>query len=324
MLLNYMYFISSKIKSKILFNMLYVILVCFFMSLKFDVYSFEFKKYSYIPHSIESYIIKNVNYCDQYPPYFFSISPKKVISQSSQQNYKANINFPIEILNLLKAYISSILDVIWHSVKDFVLLIFTNKIQITIPEEDTKNLPSNNLLVDIKNNKSNIGTDFPVTDNKRKNLSAVVKILNVQKVLENSIAVNKLNHDISTIRDQIREELAEQERKFKMIEHDLIAQRGKLHDKDLNDKTEKFHREAIDMQRNIQNRKVKLEKNYIKGMNKIYSSLQQVLQEIANSSNIELILTEQCVLFHQIDQSFVDLVITKLNDKIKDVEIEKI
>lgn len=144
-----------------------------------------------------------------------------------------------------------------------------------------------------------------------------IGVVDVQKVIENSIAVQSLKKSISTVKESAQKELQKKELELKEIEKFLIEQKGKLSEIELKKRKDEFQQKLTNTQRISQEQKHAIEQNYAEEMQKVYNALSNVIKNIAQEREIDIVLSMvPQVLYAKQHMDLTDLVIKRLNTQI--------
>lgn len=149
-------------------------------------------------------------------------------------------------------------------------------------------------------------------------------VVDVQKVIENSIFVQNLKKSIAEVKKEVQHDLQKKELELKALERSLVDQKGKLSDVDLKRKSDEFKQRLTDTQRIAQEAKHFIDQEYASQMQKILEDISHTVKNIATDHSVDIVLSSaHQVLYAKQNLDLTDLVIKKLNSKITSSKISK-
>ncbi len=127
-------------------------------------------------------------------------------------------------------------------------------------------------------------------------LAPTLAIIDVQKILRDSIALKSLSKEIEAQRGKYQGELREKENKLRNADQELTRQRSVLTAEAYANKRKELEQEIMIVQREVQKRRKILNQLFSKGRNQIQNELLKVAKKIAEERDLDLILSKATVV----------------------------
>jgi Skp family chaperone for outer membrane proteins len=124
----------------------------------------------------------------------------------------------------------------------------------------------------------------------------MLAIIDVQKVLRESVAVKSLTAKIEEQRNQYQEELRAKEETLRTADQELARQRSILSAEVYAKKRNDLEQQVGTLQRQVQERKKELDQRFGQGMTQVQNELANVAKEIAEERGLDLILSRATVV----------------------------
>jgi len=147
-------------------------------------------------------------------------------------------------------------------------------------------------------------------------------VVDVESILEHSIAIAQIKKSITIISDRIQEELSVKESDLKIIEADLIQKRGVSSEEEFNNMVADFNRKVSATQQEMQYKKSALEQAHSAALAEVYQNTTEVISELSKKYGLNIVLPSAQVLFVENDLNITLEVITSLNERLKTVEVK--
>lgn len=119
---------------------------------------------------------------------------------------------------------------------------------------------------------------------------AVIATINVEKVERSSVAWKSLSQQIDAERKKLQAEVQQIQSDLEAKAQDLKSQKSILSSEAFAQKSKKFQQERLQLQRQVNIRKQKLEHAYGVARSQIRGALREVLRNIIQDSEIDIIL----------------------------------
>jgi outer membrane protein len=152
--------------------------------------------------------------------------------------------------------------------------------------------------------------------------AAVVLIVDVQKILEESKAAKTVQTAVDKQRAAYQNDISKQENALRTSDQDLLRQRATMTAEDFEKKRQELDKQAGTLRRDVQTKRQQLDRMFQTSMNKVRTTLLQVIDEIANERKATLVLTKSQVLLAAKEYDITDEALKRLNAKLPTVAVE--
>lgn len=149
----------------------------------------------------------------------------------------------------------------------------------------------------------------------------VLAIIDVQKILRESVAVKALTATIEEQRDKYQLELKQKEETLRGADKELTKQRTVLSAEAYTAKRRELEQQVGTLQRQVQERKKGLDQLFSQGMSQVQNELANVAKEIAEERGIDLILSRATVVIVKPKFDISNEALTRLNARLKSVAV---
>ncbi|XVN41835.1 MAG: OmpH family outer membrane protein [Rickettsia endosymbiont of Argas persicus] len=157
--------------------------------------------------------------------------------------------------------------------------------------------------------------------NKEDNFKVRVAIVDVQSILEGSIAIKDLRKKIEKLSQKNQDDIAMKEAEFKPMEEKLINERSSLNEEEFERKVNEFNAKVSEVRKEIQSKKAKLEQAHAEAMSKIHEATIAIISELAEKYNVNLVIPSAQILYAKNNLNITSEVTFMLNERLKEVQI---
>ena len=147
-------------------------------------------------------------------------------------------------------------------------------------------------------------------------------IIDVQKVISDSLAVNDVNGQINAENDKLQARLAEASAEFEEKKTKLLERQAVLSE-------EAFQKKAAELQQNFQavresvsNQLMLLDESYRKALDQIADITIKVISDVAKSQDIKLLFAKFCLLYSQDAPDLSADVLQELNKRLSKFQVD--
>jgi Skp family chaperone for outer membrane proteins len=151
--------------------------------------------------------------------------------------------------------------------------------------------------------------------------SPVFAIIDVQKVLRESIAVKSLSREIEERKGQYQGELRKKEAALREADQELARQRSILSAGVYAQKRGELEQKVATHQREARKRKRGLEQLFASGMTKVRNELTKIAKEIAEERGLDLILSKATVVIVKPKFEITKEAVIQLNARLPEVPL---
>jgi Skp family chaperone for outer membrane proteins len=156
------------------------------------------------------------------------------------------------------------------------------------------------------------------TENK---YTARVAVVDVQSILEKSIAVQSIRKSIEQISETIQKETSAKELEFKHSEEEIVKKRGVLSDIAFEKEVSAFQKKVSEAQRSIQNKRAKLEQAHTEAVAKVHESTVAIIYDMSKERGFNIAIPSSQILYAMDTLNITDDVIKELNSELKSVPV---
>jgi Skp family chaperone for outer membrane proteins len=148
-----------------------------------------------------------------------------------------------------------------------------------------------------------------------------VAVVEIQLILEQSKAVETIRHKIDAINETIQKEVSLKEAEFKKDEEQLLKKRSTVTPVVFDQEVQKFEKLVSEAQRELQQKKSKLEHAHAEAIGKVHEVTIEIINELARKYKVNLVLPSAQVLFAAKELHITNEVIKLLNERITNVKV---
>lgn len=149
-----------------------------------------------------------------------------------------------------------------------------------------------------------------------------IAIVDVQYVIENSVAVAELRKSIDKISEVLHKEMADKEVSLKNKEKEILQKKSKLPQGEFDKLVNDFYKEVSIVQRDTQQKKAKLEEAHADAIAKIHENVLKMIAKLSKEQQVNLVLPISQILYTDKHLAITDLVIERLNQTLKSVPLD--
>jgi Skp family chaperone for outer membrane proteins len=151
--------------------------------------------------------------------------------------------------------------------------------------------------------------------------SQIIGVIDIQGVLRASTAVQRLSRDVEALRESTQGEMQDREEALRAADIDLAQRRGSLSPEDYAVEREKLEAQGLDLQRNLQEERRRLDQRFSSGMSQVQQILLRISQDIARENDLDILLSKTTVIIVRPEFDFTDEALQRLNATLKEVPL---
>jgi Skp family chaperone for outer membrane proteins len=151
--------------------------------------------------------------------------------------------------------------------------------------------------------------------------TARVAVVDVQSILEKSLAVQSIRKSIDQISDTIQKEMSAKELEFKGAEEAIVKKRGVLSDDAFDKEVSAFQKKVSDAQRSIQEKRTKLEQAHTEAVSKVHENTIMIIDKMSKERGFNIAIPSSQVLYAIESLNITEDVIENLNAQLKSVPV---
>lgn len=147
-------------------------------------------------------------------------------------------------------------------------------------------------------------------------------ILDMQRVLQESLAAKSAQKQLETQRSKFQTEIEEEENGLRKAEKDLVQSRNTVPADVYADKEQQLRQRFLVVERQVQGRRKVLDQAFTDSMNVVRSNLSDIVQAVAKERAADLVLVKQQVLWADSALDVTDEVLRRLNEKLPEISVK--
>lgn len=146
-------------------------------------------------------------------------------------------------------------------------------------------------------------------------------IIDAQAVIRDSDAVASLQKTVEQRRQQLQQELLEQQEQLRVEEQALVDRRDQLSAEEFAEERRLFQEKIVQLQREVQARRGLLDQLYASGFSQVQKMLEEVVERIAEERRASLVLLKTAVVLSDPEQDITDEALRRLNLTLPEVSL---
>lgn len=146
-----------------------------------------------------------------------------------------------------------------------------------------------------------------------------IGVIDMQRVLRESVAVTRLSEQVEAKRRVYRDELEAGEKVIREADVSLARERGELDEQTYAQRRRSLELDATTLQREFQERMRELDKIFRQSMAQIQQRLTRIAQEAATEHELDLVLAKATVVLVKPDLEITEEVLRQLNGELPEV-----
>lgn len=148
-----------------------------------------------------------------------------------------------------------------------------------------------------------------------------VAVVDIQNVLDNSIAVAELRKSMDSIAEKLHNEMSEKEHRLKKLEADIVKKRGVIKDEEFDKEVNSFYKKVSETQHEMQQKKSKLEQAHAEAIKSVHKNTLEIIAELAKEKKFNVALPISQILYTDDNLTITKEVIQRLNKKVKSIKL---
>lgn len=154
-------------------------------------------------------------------------------------------------------------------------------------------------------------------------VAAKIAVLDVQKLLAESLAGKSLQEQLKARRDTLQGEASAIEKKLKGEEQSIIKGRASLEPEEFEKKKKTFESDVLSSRKEILKKSNELDEARKEALTKLRNGIAKAAADIADEKKFQLVVDRQFVVLVEQSLDITDLVLAKLNDQVKSISLAK-
>ena len=148
-----------------------------------------------------------------------------------------------------------------------------------------------------------------------------IAVVDVQYVLDQSVAVAGLRDTIDKISEGLHKEFAQKETELKTAEAELVKKRGILTSEQFDSSVSGFYKKVSEAQHHMQQKKIKLEQAHAASIGVVHDNTMKIVKELAKERGFNLAIPSSQILYADDALNITSEVVKRLNDRVKTLNL---
>jgi Skp family chaperone for outer membrane proteins len=148
-----------------------------------------------------------------------------------------------------------------------------------------------------------------------------IAVIDMQKIMSDSKAVQSIQRQIDKQREQYQSELQRRERELREANEGLARERNVLSEDAFRQKRRRLEEQVTELQREIQRSKRRLDRNYSQAMRQVQDQLVQIVRDLATQQDIDMVLGKATVVIVRPRLDLTDRALKRLNAELSSVDV---
>jgi Skp family chaperone for outer membrane proteins len=148
-----------------------------------------------------------------------------------------------------------------------------------------------------------------------------IAVVDVQSILEHSVAVGEIRKSIDSISSKLQQEITNKELALKKLEEELIKKRSEIKEEAFEKLVSEFNQKVSTAQKEVQQKKARLEQAHSEAIRKVHDVTVTIIGDLAKRDHFDVALPSSQVLFVAGSLNITHEVLELLNSKLKVVKV---
>ncbi len=151
-----------------------------------------------------------------------------------------------------------------------------------------------------------------------------IVIIDMQRILRDSTAVNALQDNIESQRMAYQEELRSREERLRESEQQLVRDRASLDPEKFAQRRLELEQTIEEAQREIQQNRLRLDRSFSDGMREVQLQVIRIADQIADERGANLVLEKSTVLLSHPDFEITEETLRRLNETLPQLDLQEL
>ncbi len=165
------------------------------------------------------------------------------------------------------------------------------------------------------------GSQAPQAEQRQGQPGIQIAVIDMQKIMSDSKAVQSIQRQIETQREQYQSDLQRREQKLREANEALARERSVLSADAFRQKRRRLEEQVTELQREIQRSKRRLDRNYSQAMRQVQERLVRIVRDLATQQDIDMVLGKATVVIVRPRLDLTDQALKRLNAELSSVDV---
>lgn len=158
-------------------------------------------------------------------------------------------------------------------------------------------------------------------DNAAKLPAPVIAIVDVQRILQESLAAKSVQKQLEAQRSKFQNEIEGEENGLRQAEQELAKERNRLAAQAYSDREQELHQRFSTVETHVQERRKALDQAFTDSMNAVRDALLEVVDKAAHEHGANIVIVKQQALWVDRPLDITDEVLKRLDQKLPKVDV---
>ncbi len=150
----------------------------------------------------------------------------------------------------------------------------------------------------------------------------IVAIIDVQRILEESLAAKSVQRQLESQRAKFQAEISDEEQSLRRAEGELTKSRDTVRPEIYADKEQQLRQRFLSVERHVQAKRKTLDQSFTDSMNVVRKNLLDIVGVLAHERRANLVVVKQQVLWSDKSMDITDEVLARLNKALPQVAVK--
>ncbi len=151
--------------------------------------------------------------------------------------------------------------------------------------------------------------------------AAEIGVLDVEKIVKESVAMRDIQKKISSKQDEYQKEVDKKQKELEKEQKAIESKKSALSQEAFDVKTKDFQKKIDDLKTFVDRKQNVLKKASIDGMSKVNDEIKEIIAEIVKEKGFAVVIPTSQTLYYQDDLDISEEVLKKLNKKVTKVKV---
>jgi outer membrane protein len=161
-----------------------------------------------------------------------------------------------------------------------------------------------------------------VPDVKNRMPAPIIAIVDVQRILEESLAAKSVQKQLEQQRAKFQTAIEAEENGLRQSEQDLSKAHDQLSADTYTEREQQLRQRFLTVERHVQSRRKTLDQAFTDSMNAVRAALLDIVNAVAHERGVNLVLVKQQALWVDKPMDVTDEVLARLNTKLPQVTVK--
>lgn len=150
----------------------------------------------------------------------------------------------------------------------------------------------------------------------------IVAVIDVQRILEESLAAKSVQRQLESQRAKFQAEISDEEQSLRRAEGELTKSRDTVRPEIYADKEQQLRQRFLSVERHVQAKRKTLDQSFTDSMNVVRKNLLDIVGVLAHERGANLVVVKQQVLWSDKGMDITDEVLARLNKALPQVAVK--